>query len=333
MDRCGLVVLCVLVGGLGAAGSAAEADTFACGQIPATRVFDVQWSGDENQVDQACSHFQMPYDPRTHSRLQVDVHDDYFELVVNESGDYALQQFDERGTLKFELCCGEVKLANADVVFYIIDGWYGTIITRSSGYSYGDAATFTGLRRDPALSCGAEYAVTSGYYTEVADHAGACAAEFGASYRVVDWAHLEALGESSVNSLMDDLGVPTTFNQSFYYVTRDGAQFYSGSRVYFFERHAGSPPSNWLVHAAIGDITLGSWYDISGQVLCMTTVPTAPTTTIPDGDSLTTPDGDSLTPTYDDVLEASLSAQAVASVAAHAVALVALIANMWMISS
>jgi len=46
-----------------------------------------------------------------------------------------------------------VKLANADVVFYIIDGFYATIITRSSGYTYGDAATFTGLTQDPALSC------------------------------------------------------------------------------------------------------------------------------------------------------------------------------------
>merc|ERR1711920_1123556 len=133
--------------------STPEDDAFACGQIPATRVFDVQWSGDETRTDQACSHFQMPYDPRTGMRLQVDVGNDYFELVVTESGDHALQQFDKNGTLKVELRGGEVKLANADVVFYIIDGWFGTIITRSSSYNYGNSATFTGLTQNPALSC------------------------------------------------------------------------------------------------------------------------------------------------------------------------------------
>jgi len=33
------------------------------------------------------------------------------------------------------------------------------------------------------------------------------------------------------------------------------------------ENHGGSPPSNWLVHDQLGDITLGSWFG-TGQVLC-----------------------------------------------------------------
>jgi len=128
-------------------------DNFACGHIPATNVFDVQWSGNQTQLVQDCHGFQPPFDPRTSSRLQVDLRNDYFELVSNKSGGYALQQFDKHGNLKSDLWGGEVKLANANVVFYIIDGWFGTIITRSSSYFYGDSDTFTSLTRNPALSC------------------------------------------------------------------------------------------------------------------------------------------------------------------------------------
>jgi hypothetical protein len=125
-----------------------------------------------------------------------------------------------------------------------------------------------------------DYALTSGYYAETADHTSACVNELGAGYRVADWLQLEALGASSVNSLMNDLGVPTTFNQKHFFVTRDGTNVYSGNRVYFFERHGGHPPGSWLVHATIGDITLGSWYGIAGQVLCMLTAAEGSSTTM-----------------------------------------------------
>jgi hypothetical protein len=153
MDRRRLALLLVLAVGRCAAGSASEAEAFACGKIPATNVFDVQWSGDQTRTDQACSYFREPFDPRTKTRLQVDLQNDYFELVAKENGDYALQQFDKNGSLKFDLWGGEVKLANADVVFYIIDGWFGTIITRSRKYNFGDTATFRKLSRNPPLSC------------------------------------------------------------------------------------------------------------------------------------------------------------------------------------
>jgi hypothetical protein len=94
--------------------------------------------------------------------------------------------------------------------------------------------------------------------------------EFGSTSSVADWVELEALGAQSVNALMDNLEVPTTFNENGYYVTNNGAKVYSGSRVYFFERHDGNPPGNWAVHSVIGDITLGSWYDMNQPVLCVT---------------------------------------------------------------
>merc|ERR1712079_231128 len=41
------------------------------------------------------------------------------------------------------------------------------------------------------------------------------------------------------------------------------------TRAYFFEKHDGNPPGNWMVHAQHGSIDLGSWFDISGHVLCV----------------------------------------------------------------
>jgi len=151
-DRRGLAMLLLLAVGRMAVGSASEAETFACGRIPATNVFDVQWTH-TLRSDQACSSFQEPYDPHTRTSLQVDLQNDYFELVVKDSGDYALQQFDRNGSLKFDLWGGWVFLANADVVFYIIGGYFATIITRSSSYIYSSSANFTGLSSNPGLSC------------------------------------------------------------------------------------------------------------------------------------------------------------------------------------
>merc|ERR1712048_1019323 len=36
----------------------------------------------------------------------------------------------------------------------------------------------------------------------------------------------------------------------------------------FFERHDGPAPGNWLVHDQHGGLSLGSWFDIRGQVVC-----------------------------------------------------------------
>jgi len=117
-----------------------------------------------------------------------------------------------------------------------------------------------------------EFALTSQHYTDTADHAAACRSAFGPSAMVADWTeHLIPLvGASGTGELCDELGIPVTANQRLYFVNQNGASFASASstRRYFFERHNGSPPGNWLVHDVLGDITLGSWFSISGPVLC-----------------------------------------------------------------
>ena len=83
-----------------------------------------------------------------------------------------------------------------------------------------------------------------------------------------------------------ELGIEESFNTMHYFVSNEGKKYYEnempssretllgnwsdldGIRAYFFEDHGGNPPLNWAVHGQLGDITLGSWFNISGQVLC-----------------------------------------------------------------
>ena len=125
-------------------------DFDACGNISAKRVFDVQWSGDESLAVQQCWGFSAPYKPNE-GRLTVDREHDYFRLHMGPDGAQALQHFGRDGHLKAELSGGVVRLGSEEVIFYIIDGWFGTVITRSETYSDGDQATFANLMRDPVL--------------------------------------------------------------------------------------------------------------------------------------------------------------------------------------
>jgi len=130
---------------------AASAGLDICGDISARRVFDIQWSGDEASTTQRCSGFAKPYSPGV-GRLSVDRAHDFFRLRKASSGSYFLYHFGKGGRLKNEMSGGKVKLGDDDALFYIIDGWYATLITKSEAYKDGDKATFEGLTRDPSLA-------------------------------------------------------------------------------------------------------------------------------------------------------------------------------------
>jgi len=103
------------------------------------------------------------------------------------------------------------------------------------------------------------------YYTKL------CQEEFGSGSSIVDWSNdLKLLHEKNeIGNLLTALGIDDpTFNDSYFFVTENRADFYGDYRKYFFENHGGNPPDNWLVHDQLGDISLGSWYDIEGKVLC-----------------------------------------------------------------
>ena len=105
------------------------------------------------------------------------------------------------------------------------------------------------------------------------DHIAACKREFGPNATVADWTYdLKQLHEENKleGLIHDSLGIKPTFNERNYFVTNENEKHYGSgeSRVYFFEDHAGEPPNNWAVHDQLGPISLGSWYGVTGQVLC-----------------------------------------------------------------
>jgi hypothetical protein len=98
-----------------------------------------------------------------------------------------------------------------------------------------------------------------------------CKAEFGRRGHVADWADLEAMGNESLVSLLDQLGIDRTESGSpyKYIVTRDGATC-SKQGVYLIERHSGDLPYSWTVLSSIGDLELGVDPYLTGStaVLC-----------------------------------------------------------------
>lgn len=96
----------------------------------------------------------------------------------------------------------------------------------------------------------------------------ACQQEYGPSYRIADWNEvISFININGYNEFYSQSGMTTYRSNG--WVTRAGQHLWSSNRHYFIERHDGSVPSGWLVHAAIGSnsIDLGSWYN-SRPILC-----------------------------------------------------------------
>ena len=107
-------------------------------------------------------------------------------------------------------------------------------------------------------------------YSSDEDHEAACTNEFGETAVVADWVFdIRAIGEGNWKNTMKALGIPISHRENHYFVTRERKKIYSGSRVYFFENHDNKPPKGWLAHDQYAGVSLGSWYDISGKVLCV----------------------------------------------------------------
>eukprot|EP00747_Dinoflagellata_sp_TGD_P215261 gnl/TRDRNA2_/TRDRNA2_87982_c0_seq1.p1 gnl/TRDRNA2_/TRDRNA2_87982_c0~~gnl/TRDRNA2_/TRDRNA2_87982_c0_seq1.p1 ORF type:complete len:188 (+),score=20.17 gnl/TRDRNA2_/TRDRNA2_87982_c0_seq1:63-626(+) len=120
-----------------------------CDQIPIDRVFDVQWSGDVSAANESALSFDRPMNTDTLERLQVE-DTDYFTLMHKADDKYQLKHFGLGGALKFTFPEGMVK-ANTAVVFYIIDEWFATVITRSP-HELGDSVEFSNLVTEPSQS-------------------------------------------------------------------------------------------------------------------------------------------------------------------------------------
>ena len=85
-----------------------------------------------------------------------------------------------------------------------------------------------------------------------------CKADWGNDYDVASWEAIKQFYESASEKTRQaflDSGV-------FGYVTRNGAEIWSGRRHYFTSRHDGNKPAHYLAHDNIDNytISLGSWY-------------------------------------------------------------------------
>jgi len=121
---------------------AVSSDT--CHKIPANRVWDVQWSGDPSASTEYFSYFNTPYISSV-GRLHVLYSEDYFTLrASNTSNKYLLRHHSMDGTIMSIFPEGEVK-ANSEVAFYVVDGFYGTLITKEA-HQKGDSASVSNLR-------------------------------------------------------------------------------------------------------------------------------------------------------------------------------------------
>ncbi|CAK0893977.1 unnamed protein product, partial [Prorocentrum cordatum] len=119
----------------------------------AKQVFDVQWS--INGRDLSASKFNRPAGNGTSGRFlraDVDLVSDRFQLVEAEDrpGHFALQQLDGRGVLKSQLTTyGQVRAISMDMLLYMGDGEYGTLILLNQEGEYGQTRKFPILMADP----------------------------------------------------------------------------------------------------------------------------------------------------------------------------------------
>lgn len=122
----------------------ADSDFALCGKIHPTRVRDVQWSGNVEATTEEVYYSGTPFIPGV-GHVSV-TPDDYFTLSKSSGTNYQLKQHGSDGHVKIEFDEGEVK-ANSDVVFYIVAGWYGTVITKESDVNRYSA--FSSLKMNP----------------------------------------------------------------------------------------------------------------------------------------------------------------------------------------
>merc|ERR1711904_539825 len=129
------------------------------------------------------------------------------------------------------------------------------------------------------VASGKIFKLTQGRYTDKeVRHRDVCASEFGDNHGVADWVtDLRQIGATHMPELCDALGIETSFNSKHFFVTSNGKS-HIGSRAYFFERHDGKPPGNWLVHDQLSKISLGSWFGIKGPALCVVAAPSRSST-------------------------------------------------------
>jgi len=118
-----------------------------CHRISPNRVWDVQWSGNPLAAREHAWGFAAPYNLSTQFHVVAES-GDYFTLTWTGNDLYLLTLFDCDGIEKLAFPEGKVK-ADSEVVFYLVNGRYATIITTAE-HNAGDSADFSHLVANPS---------------------------------------------------------------------------------------------------------------------------------------------------------------------------------------
>jgi hypothetical protein len=114
------------------------------GHFSTNQIFDVQyyWSGTTLNA----SNFIAPYDMNfQHPTVGSGQYFAFFNSTTNP-GTYGLGLYNSDGTLAQVVHdTGTLQAIGPDALFYIGSGFFGTVITTSAGYNYGDSASFTSM--------------------------------------------------------------------------------------------------------------------------------------------------------------------------------------------
>jgi hypothetical protein len=117
------------------------------------QTFDVQWSFNAGTNTLTTSNFTNPFSSTVTAQAanggsqQVTLQPgQYYRFIdsVTNPGTYGMAVFESNGTQAYVVHdTGVFYFASAESVFYLGNGFFGTLITTATGYNYGDAASFT----------------------------------------------------------------------------------------------------------------------------------------------------------------------------------------------
>jgi hypothetical protein len=114
------------------------------GKFSTNQIFDVQywWSGTTLNA----SNFIAPYDMNfQHPTVGSGQYFAFFNSTTNP-GTYGLGLYNANGTLAQVVHdTGTLQAIGPDALFYVGSGFFGTVITTSAGYNYGQSASFTNM--------------------------------------------------------------------------------------------------------------------------------------------------------------------------------------------
>ena len=114
------------------------------GHFSTNQIFDVQYSWSGTTLN--ASNFIAPYDMNfSHPTVNAGDYFAFFPSTTNP-GTYGMGLYNSSGTLIQTVHdTGTLQAIGPDAIFYVGSGFFGTVITTSAGYAYGDSGTFNSM--------------------------------------------------------------------------------------------------------------------------------------------------------------------------------------------